>query len=337
MENQVPSSTLPNSQPSSPESPSLQKSGPNFLVWIVGGLVMLIIGVSVGLALGKYSQTSPPILPVSSPIFSYEDCVDAKGSIVQMSYPAACVTEDGKRFTQPLTDEEKQNLLPPDQTREPTGSTATANWKTYQITNDPATGYPDYEIKLPLGWKQIEHSSNFQGSETFQDSRKEGSIRIDILKNSSKSLTGFLAELDKENQTGWEGQPSRQILKTQTTKRGTYDVVEREESWLAAGFTAKVVYIPTNNFVFSIAVFPYNAGGSPLTEALNSFDQILSTFKFLDSSQTSSECGVCGPKGLHNVEGKTCASGFECKSSDNGVVSSVGFCVKSGESIQKCL
>lgn len=54
-------------------------------------------------------------------------------------------------------------------------------------------------------------------------------------------------------------------------------------------------------------------------------------------SSYSQECGVCGLKGLHNVEGKTCAPGLECKNSDGGMVSSVSFCVKPGESIEKCL
>lgn len=156
----------------------------------------------------------------------------------------------------------------------------TAGWKKYQITHDSATGYPNYEIKLPTGWKQIEHSSNIQNSETFQDSNKEGSIQIDILENSSGSLNEFLIKFDNDNQTGWENQPSRKVINTRLTKLGTFNVVEREENWLAAGFTAKVVYFPTKNFVFSVAVYPYNAGGSPLTEALDYFDQIISTFKF---------------------------------------------------------
>ncbi len=51
----------------------------------------------------------------------------------------------------------------------------------------------------------------------------------------------------------------------------------------------------------------------------------------------SQECGVCGPKGIHNLEGKSCASGLECKNSDGNIASSVSFCVKPRESISKCL
>lgn len=112
MENQVSSSALPNGQPPSPESPSPQKTRSNFLVWIAIAVVTLTIGIGIGLALGKYST---PASPTSSQISSYEDCVNAKGSIVQESYPATCVTADEKRFIQPLTDKEKKSLQPPDQ------------------------------------------------------------------------------------------------------------------------------------------------------------------------------------------------------------------------------
>ncbi|GEM_PF-2393866 len=53
---------------------------------------------------------------------TYEECIKAPGSVLQESYPATCVTRNGERFKQPLTDEEKKKLQPPD---------STANWKTY--------------------------------------------------------------------------------------------------------------------------------------------------------------------------------------------------------------
>lgn len=77
----------------------------------------------------------------------------------------------------------------------------------------------------------------------------------------------------------------------------------------------------------------------------NIFDQILSTFKFLDESEYSQECGVCGPKGLHNPDGLVCAPGLECSDrpfkNDSGETVSLGpdefLCVKPGDSIKKCL
>lgn len=46
-------------------------------------------------------------------ISSYADCLNAKGSLIQESYPSVCVTKSGQRFVQELTEEEKKNLLPP--------------------------------------------------------------------------------------------------------------------------------------------------------------------------------------------------------------------------------
>lgn len=44
---------------------------------------------------------------------TYETCIASPGSIIQESYPATCVTKHGARFTQPLTEEEQQKLVPP--------------------------------------------------------------------------------------------------------------------------------------------------------------------------------------------------------------------------------
>lgn len=99
-----------------------QKPKPNFVIWIAAGVITLATGIGIGLTVGKYSS---PILPTSSQISSYDDCVNAKGSIVQYSYPATCVTASGQRFTQPVS----SPTTTPTETADPT-----ASWKTY--TND---------------------------------------------------------------------------------------------------------------------------------------------------------------------------------------------------------
>jgi hypothetical protein len=45
-------------------------------------------------------------------VATYEECVKVQGSRIQESYPPACVTPDGKRFTEPLPAEEEQNTEP---------------------------------------------------------------------------------------------------------------------------------------------------------------------------------------------------------------------------------
>lgn len=93
--------------PPVPEMAPVSKPKSNVLVWVVEGIIVLGIGVGIGWFLGNNTKV---------PVSSYEECVEAKNSTVSLSYPATCVTRDGKRFIQPLTDEEKGGIqLPPDQ------------------------------------------------------------------------------------------------------------------------------------------------------------------------------------------------------------------------------
>lgn len=81
-------------------------------------------------------------------INSYESCVSVKGSVIQTSYPATCVTRLGSRYTQPLTEEQMQSLLPPN---------------TY---NDCGSAMPktNFFFKAPTGWTVIKSDN----SELFQ-------------------------------------------------------------------------------------------------------------------------------------------------------------------------
>ena len=63
--------------------------------------LILIFGVLLGAGgLFAYQEYAS-----SPPVYSYDDCIKAKGSIIQESYPATCVTRDNKRFVQPINDE----------------------------------------------------------------------------------------------------------------------------------------------------------------------------------------------------------------------------------------
>ena len=48
-----------------------------------------------------------------NPIASYEGCVQDSGSVIQETYPAVCVTSDGQRYIQPLSEEEQKLLDAP--------------------------------------------------------------------------------------------------------------------------------------------------------------------------------------------------------------------------------
>lgn len=63
-------------------------------------LFVLLLLTAVGaLAYRYFRQQAKPT--------SYEECTMAKGSVIQESYPATCITKSGQRFVQPLSDEQK--------------------------------------------------------------------------------------------------------------------------------------------------------------------------------------------------------------------------------------
>lgn len=75
----------------------------------------IIILVLIALAIAGYFVYKyywPKISGRISPQ-NYEECLKSPGSILQLSFPAVCVTKSGAKFIQPLTNEEQQNLTPP--------------------------------------------------------------------------------------------------------------------------------------------------------------------------------------------------------------------------------
>ncbi len=63
-------------------------------------LKLFLISIFVLLSLVAYQQYSEYSSLKS--INSYESCATAKGSIIQESYPATCITRLGSRFTEPI-------------------------------------------------------------------------------------------------------------------------------------------------------------------------------------------------------------------------------------------
>lgn len=61
------------------------------------------------------------------------------------------------------------------------------------------------------------------------------------------------------------------------------------------------------------------------------------------SIPVSQECEPCGEQGIHNLDGRQCAWGLECKDrnkckdGDECIVSSTHFCLRPGQSIKTCL
>lgn len=83
-----------------PPVPAIKQT-PKIPLWPVYTALTLIFGILLGAGgLFAYQEyiTAPPVT-------TYDGCTKATGSLIQESYPATCVTRDGKRFTQPIQDD----------------------------------------------------------------------------------------------------------------------------------------------------------------------------------------------------------------------------------------
>lgn len=108
------SKPMPTPQSPDPETPSIPQSPPEQVksksnkLLLLGFALLLIAIVAATVYLFFKSQNN-----LTQKSTSYEECVNSAGSIIQESYPATCVTKDGERFVQLLTEEERKNLQPP--------------------------------------------------------------------------------------------------------------------------------------------------------------------------------------------------------------------------------
>ena len=164
-------------------------------------------------------------------------------------------------------------------------SDPTADWKMYTVTTDPALNLANYQIKLPPAWIRIEHSSNFQNKEIFQDSYTNQAYQLIL--NQEKNINP---------------QTSKPYITLRELTRLNYDV----QSLMVAGQTAAQVlpragsetnfmvlfFSQDNKLTFSIEL-DTPQDGSRTQEGKILFDQILSTFKFLDQKGCTKDAKIC--------------------------------------------
>ncbi|OGG03149.1 hypothetical protein A2W14_03535 [Candidatus Gottesmanbacteria bacterium RBG_16_37_8] len=125
-----------------------------------GRLILILTGMILFVGLGLILSTFFKSKTTSPKPTTYDECLLLEGSILTRSYPATCVTKDGLRFVEPLSEEELQNLLPP--SLPPSGSAnVPLNWLTYSDT--------DYGISFsyPPNWQLNPDSDSnaFEGGE----------------------------------------------------------------------------------------------------------------------------------------------------------------------------
>ena len=154
MDEQVAMSPHVSPTASNVETAPIQQSKQKSRIFIQSILAIALVSFGVvGGVLGNNYFNTPNVT-------KYNECVKAKGSIIQESYPTTCVTRNGQRFTQPLTDEEKKQIQPPSLPPDPT-----AAWKTSIEGSSPSvsptpTAVPGRVIRPPLmdtsGWRQVQ-------------------------------------------------------------------------------------------------------------------------------------------------------------------------------------
>lgn len=92
-------------QPPEIDSRPIPSAPPKLSLQPIYTMLTLIFGILLGVGgLFAYQEYM-----VSPPVTSFDECIKAKGSIIQESYPATCVTRDNRRFIQPTNGE---NTLP---------------------------------------------------------------------------------------------------------------------------------------------------------------------------------------------------------------------------------
>ncbi|MBI5019420.1 hypothetical protein HZB58_04065 [Candidatus Gottesmanbacteria bacterium] len=92
-------SNPPGDAGSIPIPPPTAGSAPKLSLRSVYTVLTLIFGILLG-AGGLFAYQEYVAVPEPA---TYEACIKARGSVIQESYPATCVTRDKKRFTQPIT------------------------------------------------------------------------------------------------------------------------------------------------------------------------------------------------------------------------------------------
>lgn len=198
-------------------------------------------------------------------------------------------------------------------------TTPSSSWKTYQNTANK------FEIQYPGDWTSDITSPSYIVL-------KDQINSLMIADSNSEFMNECMQETKSEPIT---------LGQTKFLKRFFHEINFGQMCTNPDPQSRQIWLIPQDPKYSFGMIFFYKAENRVSSEAL--YDQILSTFKFLDqavpnsSSPLSSECDVCGPQSaIHNPDGRQCAPGLECTNQSPGIFSSVYFCIKPGDSIQKC-
>lgn len=290
----------------------------NNLKFIIGGFVILFIGLFGGYYLTKSSISEKPISQPTGKACTQEAKICPDGSSVGRTSPNC-------EFSPCPEISNTQPSPTPYLNREPDGSAATANWKTY-------TSKCGLEFKYPLLWKVdpyfISDSEVACEYLTGPDYTAGLDSRTGTYITLSRYLVGkgeinIIDDLVHSSEKMIQPKPDP-VKSVNKTFGGFYG-----KEFSGYGYESGI------SFAFLKGNYIYDISRSNQTPE-QYIDQILSTFRFLDQesgNSVSQECGICGPQGIHNVDGAVCAPGLICK---RGLTTSLSYCVGQDASPANC-
>jgi hypothetical protein len=268
---EVPQSPTPESTQTPPEIPK-PKSNRTLMI----GVVLLLLAVTgAATYLLFQNQSSSTEKPTS-----YDECTKAEGSVIQESYPATCVTKNGDRFLQPLTDEEKKNLQPqttptPAQPLDELafGQDQMLDWKihtesTYKFSYPPDADLTEQEASVVVlskwGPTQTEATELFDGYSISFKPREAPDKSLNV-----NSLTGnLIAEIENLGISKVISGPDQIVI-------GKYEGLTFTEEGL--GTFKHIILGDDQGILVEISTIVSDPGGLGFSEIV---DMILSSFEF---------------------------------------------------------
>lgn len=132
-----------------------------------------------------------------------------------------------------------------------------------------------YSFRYPENWQinSIADTKNF-----YLTTPSNNRLQISIVADNSKTIAEFLQKQDKISTTAYEGQPSKEIQSTKSTKIAGLNCIQREEYLIAADMTVTSTYFKNKNYFISFTLQAIPGNTIDLDKPL--YQQILSTIKF---------------------------------------------------------
>src|SRR4030042_3463194 len=147
-------------------------------------------------------------------------------------------------------------------------SESTENWKTHINTKYGFT------FRYPLTWEDFGDGD----SSGYFKTESNNTISLIVTSDSALTLTEYLQKIDKLSETGYEGNPSKQVQSTKTIQVNGISCIQREEYLTAADITSIATHCKNKNVFVGLILVP-TPGNTLNTDKIN-YDQILSTFRF---------------------------------------------------------